>query len=73
MTPERFRECLDIIGYTTRGIADLLGRDDRRIRRWSGGTIAIPADVAEWLEGYAQAIERYHKDHPPPLPRKNEL
>jgi hypothetical protein len=68
MTPERFRECLDITGFSTRGIAEMLGRPDRRIRRWSGGTIVIPDDVATWLEGMA----RYMQTHPPPQPRRNE-
>jgi len=68
MTPERFRECLDITGYSTRFIAEKLGRDDRRIRRWSSGEMAIPSNVAKWLEGLAHYIET----HPPPLPGKRE-
>ena len=68
MTPERFRECLNILEYTTRGIAEVLGRPDRRVRRWSQGIIAIPDEVATWLDGMA----RYTQEHPPPQPRRDE-
>ena len=62
MTPERFRECLDITGISTRRLSDMLGRHDRNIRRWSGGTRPVPSNVAQWLDGLA----RYMEEHPPP-------
>lgn len=65
MTPDRFKECLDILGYSTAQIADLCGRsDDRRVRRWGTGQRQIPYAVADWLEG----LVAYFEAHPPPQP-----
>ncbi len=63
MTPERLRECQDILLYSSQQLADLLGRSDaRRVRRWTTGQREIPDDVAAWLEG----LVRYFETHPPP-------
>lgn len=61
MTPERFRECLDALDWTQRGLAALLGVDERQVRRWAGGS-RIPEPIAAWLETLAQ----FHEEHPPP-------
>jgi DNA-binding transcriptional regulator YdaS (Cro superfamily) len=66
MTPERFRACMHTIGFSNGQFAKLLGRaDDRRVRRWASGERAVPAEVAEWIEGAA----RYFTAHPPPQMR----
>ena len=62
MTPERFRISVAAIGWTLRGLADLLGCDDRLPRRWASGEANVPPSVGEWLDRLAKAHER----HPPP-------
>jgi len=62
MTPDRFDECLTVIGWSLRGVADRLGVHETRPRRWSAGRYPVPADVAKWLERLAAA----HEKNPPP-------
>ncbi len=50
MTPARLRECLELMRWSQRGLADALGCDDRLVRRWAAGDGTVPPDVAEWLE-----------------------
>jgi len=61
MTPDRFRACLDQIGWSQRGLAARLQMDERQVRRWTAGA-DIPRPIAAWLETLAQAHER----HPAP-------
>jgi transcriptional regulator with XRE-family HTH domain len=61
MTPDRFRECLALLRWSQRGLADALEMDERQVRRWAAGATVPPA-VAAWLEKLA-AI---HAKHPPP-------
>lgn len=61
MTPERFRECLDAIGWTGRELARRLEVDERQVRRWSSGS-EMPQRVADWIEALAEA----HQANPPP-------
>lgn len=61
MTPDRFRECLAALDWSQRGLADLLGVQERQVRRWAQGA-RIPEPVADWLE----LLARFHKAHPPP-------
>ena len=61
MTPDEFRAALYLIGWTQRGLADLLRYDERTVRRWATGN-RIPDDVAAWLEDLAT----YHQAHQPP-------
>lgn len=72
MTPERFHECKDILGYSNVDLVRLLHLDERLIRRWANGANAIPADVEAWLEGFVSHLEdaftRYLSDNPPPPP-----
>lgn len=68
MTPERFKECMAILHLSPFDLSQIIDRDRRRIRRWAAGAIAIPDDVAMWLDGWA----RYAAEHPPPLPDGRE-
>jgi DNA-binding transcriptional regulator YdaS (Cro superfamily) len=57
MTPHRFHECLDAIGWSQRALADRLGVHETRTRRWASGRYPIPANVAVWLGTHAQRHE----------------
>lgn len=57
MTPDRFRECLTRLRFSTRGLADVLGCDDRMVRRWSAGRVPIPAEIVAWLGQAADVPE----------------
>ena len=52
MTPAQFSAALVTLHWTQRGLATLLGADDRQVRRWAAG-YPIPASVASWLAGLA--------------------
>ncbi len=65
MSPTRFRECLDFLGLSQRGLAPILGCSDRLPRSWATGREAIPPEVADWLEAWV-AIRLAHPDPPPP-------
>lgn len=62
MNPDRFRECLALLHWTQRGVAAILGVDERRVRRWATGVYPIPVDVAAWLE----LLAHLHARNPPP-------
>jgi plasmid maintenance system antidote protein VapI len=62
MTPDRFRECLDALNWTQRGVASVLDVDERQVRRWATGQYSIPAPVAAWLE----TLTEFHEAHPAP-------
>lgn len=64
MTPDRFRECLAVLRWSQRGLADALAMDERQVRRWAAGA-DIPAPIAAWLE----RAGTWHEKNPPP--RKN--
>lgn len=53
MTPDRFRECLALLHWSLRGLADILGTHPTSVRRWATGDGTIPANVAAWLEELA--------------------
>ena len=55
MTSTRFRECLDALHWTQRGLARILGRPEGTVRQWARGAVRIPTDVAIWLDWLAQA------------------
>lgn len=61
MTSDRFRECLALLHWSQRGLADALEMDERQVRRWAAGA-TIPRPIADWLEKLA----RYHERNPPP-------
>lgn len=62
MTPARFIECREIIGWTRRQIAALLGCSENTLRQMEAEKQAIPPTLARWLERLAKAHER----NPPP-------
>lgn len=62
MTPTRLRECISILGWTQRGLARMLNRQEGTVRQWARGVVTIPADTAEWLERRAVMAEL----NPPP-------
>ncbi|ACL61773.1 hypothetical protein [Methylobacterium nodulans] len=62
MTPDRFRECLSLLRWSQRGLAEALECDDRLVRRWATGEVPIPCGLAAWLETLGQV----HAAAPPP-------
>lgn len=62
MTPDRFRDVLAELHWSQRGLADILARDERQVRRWASGQYPVPDDVAAWLEKLAT----FHAASPPP-------
>ena len=56
MSPDRFRECLALLRWSQRGLADALECDNRLVRRWAAGDAEIPASVAAWLETLAKVL-----------------
>lgn len=54
MTPDRLRECLAVLHWSQRGLADWLDMDERQVRRWASGASATPPAVAAWLERWAE-------------------
>ena len=65
MTPTRYRECLDFLGLSQRGLAPILGCSDRLTRSWATGRSAIPSGIAGWLEKWV-AVRQAHPDPLPP-------
>jgi hypothetical protein len=65
MTPARYRECLDFLGLSQRGLAPILQCSDRLTRPWATGREIIPSEVADWLEAWV-AIRLAHPHPPPP-------
>ncbi len=62
MTPTRMRECLETLQLSQRGFAAFINRDEGTVRFWARKPGMIPQDVADWLQGYAEYLEK----HPPP-------
>lgn len=67
MSPTRLRECLALLRWSQRGLADALNRQEGTVRQWARGAVQIPDDVAQWLEIRAKHAERY----PPPVRPKS--
>jgi hypothetical protein len=57
MTPDRLRECLALLHWSQRGLAEILFCDDRLVRRWAQGSEPIPQSIAGWLERLADTAE----------------
>lgn len=62
VTAERLRECLARMGWSQRGLAEMLGCDDRLVRRWASGETLVPWEVGSWLE----ALAKFHERNPVP-------
>jgi DNA-binding transcriptional regulator YiaG len=59
MTSTRFRECLALLHWSQQGLSRILDTDERQVRRWAGGSAAVPPTVAAWLEVLAQHAAAY--------------
>jgi DNA-directed RNA polymerase specialized sigma24 family protein len=73
MTPTRLRECLALLRWSQRGLADQLQRPEGTVRQWARGAVQIPDDVAAWLERIApragrlhDRLEALHRENPAP-------
>ena len=62
MSPARLRECLALLRWSQRGLAEALNCDDRLVRRWAAGDGTVPPDVVGWLERAAA----FHVANPAP-------
>jgi hypothetical protein len=62
MTASRFRECLALLHWSQRGLAEILYCDDRLVRRWAQGSEPVPETIAGWIEKLAST----HQAAPPP-------
>lgn len=62
MSPDRLRECLDVLHWSQRGLADILGLDERQVRRCAAGQSQLRDGESAWLERRARAMEA----DPPP-------
>ncbi len=63
MSPDDFRECLALLHWSQRGVADILGTHPTTVRRWATGDAAIPDNVARWLKKLAAV----HRAQPLPI------
>lgn len=61
MSPDQFRAALASLRWSQRGLADVLGADERQVRRWAAGA-TIPPAVAAWITKAAAWMDR----NPPP-------
>lgn len=61
MTSYRFRDCLDLIGWTGSQLAARLRKDPRMIQRWKSGKMAVPDDVAAKLEKLVALLATFHE------------
>ena len=68
MTTDRFRFCLAALNWSQRGLAALLGIDERQVRRWASGS-SIPPSVAAWLE----LLAAFHEANPAPIIRQRRV
>ncbi len=73
MTPETLRAHLAALRWSQRGLAEMLGMDERQVRRWAAGA-RIPDAVAAWIEAAARdlaplmaQIDTWHASNPPPM------
>jgi len=55
MTPALFAVALELVGWSKRQLATMLGCDHNLPARWAAGTAPIPPEIARWLDRLAQA------------------
>ena len=70
MTPDRLRELLAALGWSQRGLARLVGRDQSLVRRWCDGERPVPVEVGAWLERMAACVAGMLAADPPPQPTR---
>jgi hypothetical protein len=66
VTPSDRRACLDLLGWSQRGLARLIGFDERMVRHWFAGRYDPPEAIDAWLWRRAEAM----RADPPPAGRK---
>lgn len=64
MTPARFSEVLDQLGWSRRWLAAQLHAGTTTVDQWAMGKASVPEPVAQWLE----ALALVHARMPPPAP-----
>ena len=62
MTPARFKQCLQSLEWSVRGLAAYLGLHEGKVRRWASGEMEIPGNVVMWLD----YLTEVHTLHPYP-------
>ncbi|QNT79349.1 helix-turn-helix domain-containing protein [Entomobacter blattae] len=62
MTPETFRQYLEALHWTQRGLATILNIHPTIVRRWASSQQRIPHNVEKWLTWW------YHHTVEKPLP-----
>ena len=50
MTPERFRECLVVLGWSGHRLTKIVDCSPGLAQGWTNGERSIPPALAEWLE-----------------------
>lgn len=63
MDPTRLRECLALLRWSQRGLAEALGMDEASVRKMARGTKSVPPELSAWLDRRAKAMEA----DPPPV------
>lgn len=62
MTPARLAECLTLLRWSRRSLADATGYDESTVRLWLSGRYPTPPLIARWIERAAT----FHAKHPAP-------
>jgi ribosome-binding protein aMBF1 (putative translation factor) len=62
MTSAEFSTALQAIGWSQRHLARMLECDDKMVRRWATGALAVPPSIGKWLN----RLVACHDRHPPP-------
>ena len=57
MTPDRLRECLGALNWSTAALAAMAQVSSVTARRWLNGKLPIPAEVARVIEQMAALAE----------------
>lgn len=58
MTGARFAALRDQLGWSRLHLSRRLACDEKTIRRWEAGELAVPDAVADWLASVARAVDR---------------
>ena len=63
MTAEQFRQCLDALNWSGRGLARMLDVNFVTVQRWNTGALTVPQHIADWL----CTLAAVHIANPPPM------
>lgn len=61
MTGSEMRDCLSILRWTQRHLAEILTADERLVRKWAADKVEIPDNIADWLRLLAGALRSLPK------------